>query len=103
MTNENETRNETTVIPSTEVPSAEASSESKTKTDVAVEQVVDSAVELGRLWARHGLTIGKMALETSAASLGTTARMLAGIADALAARAEENLGQPEAPPADKAA
>lgn len=102
MANENETRNEATVIPSAEVPTGEASEASKTKTDAAVEQVVDSAVELGRLWARHGLTIGKMALETSAASLGQTARMLAGIADALSARAEENLAHRDAP-TDKAA
>jgi hypothetical protein len=54
------------------------------KTDAAVEQVIDSALGLGKLWARHGLTIGKLALETSAVSLGTTARMLASIADAIA-------------------
>lgn len=74
--------------------------ESRTpKTDAAVEQVIDSAVGLGRLWAKHGLTIGKLALETSAASLGTTARMLASIADAIAPE------EPKAEPAetDKAA
>lgn len=54
------------------------------KTDAAVEEVIDSAVGLGRLWARHGLTIGKLALETSATSLGTAARMLASIAEAVA-------------------
>ena len=51
----------------------------------AVEQIVDSAIGLGRLWARHALTLGKLALETSAISLGTTARLLGGIADAFAA------------------
>ena len=54
----------------------------------AVEQIVESALGLGRLWARHGLTIGKLALETSAVSLGTTARLLGGIADAFAPEAE---------------
>jgi len=54
------------------------------RADAAVEQVIDGAVGLGKLWARHGLTIGKLALETSAASLGTTAKMLASIAEALA-------------------
>ncbi len=58
------------------------------KTDAAVEQVIESAVGLGRLWARHGLTIGKLALETSATSLGTTARMLASIAEAIAPESE---------------
>lgn len=55
----------------------------------AVEQIVDSAIGLGRLWARHGLTLGKLALETSAISLGTTARLLGGIADAFAPEADQ--------------
>lgn len=54
----------------------------------AVEQIVDSAIGLGRLWARHGLTLGRLALETSAVSLGTTARLLGGIADAFASDQE---------------
>jgi hypothetical protein len=54
----------------------------------AVEQIVDSAIGLGRLWARHGLTLGKLALETSAATLGTTARLLGGVADAFAPDAD---------------
>lgn len=69
----------------TSTESTQHSTESQTaKTNAAVEQVIESAVGLGRLWARHGLTIGKLALETSATSLGTTARMLATIAEALA-------------------
>ena len=54
----------------------------------AVEQIVESAIGLGRLWARHGLTLGKLALETSAVSLGTTARLLGGIAEAFAPEAD---------------
>ncbi len=69
---------------SNEISTTERTESTTPKTDAAVEQVVDSAVELGRLWAKHGLTIGKLALETSAISLGTTARMLASLADALA-------------------
>jgi hypothetical protein len=70
------------IATTTESPS---STESQTpKTDAAVEQIVDSAVGLGRLWARHGLTIGKLALEASATSLGTTARMLSTLAEAIA-------------------
>lgn len=72
---------------SNEITPSESTTEqqpsSTPKTDAAVEQVIDSAVGLGRLWARHGLTIGKLALETSATSLGTTARMLASLAEAL--------------------
>lgn len=62
----------------------ETSGTSDAKKNEAVEQIVESAVGLGRLWARHGLTLGRLALETSAISLGTTARLLGGIADAFA-------------------
>lgn len=93
------TENEATMsneISTTESPVTEnqATQSQTPKTDAAVEQVIESAVGLGRLWAKHGLTIGRLALETSATSLGTTARMLASIADAIA---------PEEPKADKAA
>jgi len=70
------------------------------KAEAAVEQVVESAIDLGKLWARHGLTIGKLALETSAVSLGTTARMLANIADALA---PQHASPEDAEKTDKAA
>jgi hypothetical protein len=69
---------------SNEITSTESTESQTPKTDAAVEQLVESAVGLGRLWARHGLTIGKLALETSATTLGTTARMLANIAEAIA-------------------
>ena len=77
---------------SNEITSTEHSTESTKdprveKAEAAVEQAIESAVDLGKLWARHGLTIGKLALETSATSLGTTARMLASIADAIAPEA----------------
>jgi hypothetical protein len=71
-------------ITSTETETTTSNESQPSKTDAAVEQVIDSAVGLGRLWARHGLTIGKLALETSATSLGTTARMLSSLAEALA-------------------
>ncbi len=71
-------------ITSTETETTTSTESQPSKTDAAVEQVIESAVGLGRLWARHGLTIGKLALETSATSLGTTARMLSSLAEALA-------------------
>jgi len=61
-----------------------ATETTQNESDVAVAQVIESALELGKLWARHGLTLGRLALETSAVSLGTTAKMLANIADAIA-------------------
>jgi hypothetical protein len=96
------TRTETCVLPPTrteeeatmsnEIETTSVSETEKTereaKTDAAVEQVIDSALGLGKLWARHGLTIGKLALETSAQSLGTTARLLSSLADAIAPEAK---------------
>ena len=67
-----------------EEPSEAARDAGDGKVEEAARELVDGALELGRLWARHGLTLGKMALETSAVSLGTTARMLSNLADAIA-------------------
>lgn len=83
------TQPETVVIPTESVPPAGASTDPRSKTDEAVEQAIDNVVDLGRLWARHGLTIGKMALETSAASLATTAKLLSSLSDALTTEHEE--------------
>lgn len=63
-------------LPSTETRSTHD------KAAEATERVVGSAVELGRVWARYGLSIGKMALETSATSLKTTATLLGAVAEA---------------------
>ena len=80
---------------SNEITAAETVTETTpNKSDAAVEQVIESALDLGKLWARHGLTLGRLALETSAISLGTTAKMLASIAEAIA---------PEEKKADEAA
>jgi hypothetical protein len=46
------------------------------RVELAAERVVDAAFDLGRLWAKHGLGIGRMALETSAEALKTTAGLL---------------------------
>jgi len=80
---------------SNEITATETVTETtQNKSDAAVEQVIESALDLGKLWARHGLTLGRLALETSAISLGTTAKMLASIAEAIA---------PEEKKADEAA
>ena len=87
MSNES-TQPETVVIPTESVPPAGASTEPRSKTDEAVDQAIDDVVDLGRLWSRHGLTIGKLALETSAASLAKTAKLLSSLSDALTAEHE---------------
>ena len=46
-------------------------------------RLADQAIEIGRLWTRHGLTVGKLALETSARTLEATARSLADLAEKL--------------------
>lgn len=45
-----------------------------------VEKAVRGLVDIGRLWAAHGLGIGRSALETSAATLRTTATFLGELA-----------------------
>ncbi len=47
------------------------------------QQLVGSLVETGLAWARYGLTVGRMALETSAKSLQVTAGALGKLADNL--------------------
>lgn len=63
--------------------------ERRRPTTEATERVVDSALTLGRLWAKHGLTLGRLALETSALSLKTTADLLAAVSEAVAPEASE--------------
>lgn len=54
------------------------------------EKLVGQLVGIGRAWATHGLLIGKSALETSAATLRTTADVLGEISARVAkAKADE--------------
>ena len=46
-----------------------------------LERGVDTLVEIGRMWASHGLRIGRSALETSARTLDVTAETLSDLAD----------------------
>jgi hypothetical protein len=43
---------------------------------------------VGKAWARYGLTVGKMALETSATTLSKTATWLGDLAQTLARKTE---------------
>ncbi len=54
--------------------------------DPDVEQIVEDFVEVGKMWAHHGVTIGKMALESSARTYQVTASALDLIARRLAPR-----------------
>lgn len=71
--------------------------ETQPQTDLRVHEATEKAVQtlfgVGRLWATHGLTIGRAALETSATTLRMTSELLGEISDRLDA-------QDEAPPAE---
>ncbi len=43
-------------------------------------ELVEALVDVGAAWARYGLDLGRLALETSAKTLGTTASALGTIA-----------------------
>lgn len=44
------------------------------------EQIADNVIELGRMWAQYGLTLGRLALRTSARSATVAAELLENIA-----------------------
>ena len=48
--------------------------------EAQVVEVVDTFVNIGRMWASHGLRIGRSALMTSARTLNDTAAVLDGVA-----------------------
>ncbi len=50
------------------------------ETDPEIEQMVEDFVEVGKMWAHHGVTIGKMAADSSAKTLQVTANALGTIA-----------------------
>ncbi len=66
----------------------EARTEEATETTTAAEEAVGALFTVGRLWASHGLNLARLALETSAKTLETTA-------DALG-DASERIGRDEA-------
>jgi hypothetical protein len=53
------------------------------------EQAVKGLVDVGRLWAAHGLNIGRSALHASATTLRTTADLLGEIARRFEPRDDE--------------
>ena len=69
------------------------------ETDYVLEDAVGAVARIGLLWARHGLGIGRSALEASALTLRTTADVLR----ALSERLEVEPAPREADPADGAA
>jgi hypothetical protein len=60
----------------------------------------EDIVTVGKAWARYGLTVGRMALETSATTLNKTATLLGDLAQTLA-RKDETQGDGKAASNDK--
>lgn len=58
----------------------------------AAGEIVGAAVDIGRAWARYGLQIGKLALETHARTMGNLA-----VAVGQAARAVDAVAQSDEP------
>ena len=50
----------------------------------AVDEGTGALFQIGRIWARHGLKVAELALQTSAETLRTTAGLLADIKEKLA-------------------
>jgi len=56
----------------------------------------DDVMTIGKAWARYGLTVGKMALETSATTLNKTASWLGDLAQTLAHKTESEAASKDA-------
>lgn len=76
ITETNETRND-------------EATERDSKVAEAAEKTVETLFGIGRLWATHGLGIGRSALVTSARTLSATAELLGDISERFAEEAEE--------------
>lgn len=72
-----------------------AVNETNANRDDRVAAVTDDVMELGTLWARYGLEVGRTALDTSARTLAATARLLGHLAEALEPT-KKNATTPEA-------
>ena len=60
----------------------------ETGTKAPTARALDDIMTVGKAWARYGLTVGKMALETSATTLNKTASWLGDLAQTLARQAD---------------
>lgn len=50
--------------------------ESNTESQTVIANLIDNVGNLGRIWAAHGLEVGRMTLEASARTLDRTAEAL---------------------------
>ncbi len=55
----------------------------RSRTAETTEKALHGLIEVGRLWAAHGLNVGRAALDTSAQTLRVTSSLLGELGDAL--------------------
>jgi hypothetical protein len=91
--NDSEARTETD---STEMPNA--APDTGDATTRAVEGILDSAVELGGVWIRYGLEVGRLALRTQSAWLKGVSQILEHVADAIDVKEASETGASESAP-----
>ena len=70
--------------PSTDTDARSEASEA----DEKLEAALHGMIRIGALWARHGLEIGRGALQNSAATMQATASLLEALASSLEAKRE---------------
>jgi hypothetical protein len=58
--------------------------------EAEIEQILEDFVDVGRMWAHHGVTIGTMAMKSSARTFEVTAGALGTIARHLAPAKESD-------------
>lgn len=84
---------------------SEVQKESTTFTDTrrVINSLLATAVDVGSMWAVHGLKVGKMALSASAETLGKTASALETLATEIEKKHAPSAPPPaETPPGDQA-
>ena len=54
----------------------EQAPQAERETDPEIEEIIEDFIDIGKMWAHHGVTIGKMALKSSARTFEVTAGAL---------------------------
>ena len=81
MTTTNQTT--TTATPSNDSADSRHTAGVHPETDYALDEAIGAFARIGLVWARHGIGIGRSALEASALTLRTTAEVLRAVSERL--------------------
>lgn len=74
--------------------------DTKTMNEEERDQLVSSLVEVGLGWARYGLTVGRLALRTSARTMDKAAETLDTLTSTLETQPEDEAAAPAGPEVD---